>query len=105
MLRNGDCEKLGRRVGTAEMRSKTASFDVFHDEKDFVLVFDDIVNAGNVRIVQNGCALCLFPESCAIVWVLFVPWGDSFQGNRPVELRIFSSIHLSHSTGAEAFTN
>ena len=75
--------------------------DELHDERRPAVGFFEMVNLGDVRIVQRRQRLRFAPESGKTFRVTREGVWQDFDGHVAPELRIARAIHLAHA----AFTN
>jgi hypothetical protein len=75
----------------------------FHDQKVTVPLGAELVNGGNIRVVQFGERECFAAESFAVGFVLkFVRWKD-LDGDIAFQAIVVSAVHNAHSTRAALF--
>ena len=64
-LRRDAAELVGR-DGAGEAGTEGFSLDVLHDEVDFAVVSEDVVDGGDARMVERGGALAFMQEAPAV---------------------------------------
>ena len=95
-----------RQVGArVEAETKVCAFDVFHNQKDFALVFDDVVNTGDAFIVQRRNALGFLQEVTAGKLVAAQMRSQPLHRDQPLQQSIFGQIDLAHAARAQPLAN
>ena len=77
------------------------AFELLHHDEGLALVFADIVNGANIRMVQSGggLGLALEPFERHVVGGEF--FGKKFQGHEAVQVGVFGLIDDTHPSPAE----
>src|SRR6476646_8315168 len=101
----GNAEKLSRRQGLAQFLSQRLPLHVFHYQKQTPILFDEIVDSGNVRVIQLRCALGLLLHAMMKGGILATIEPDYFERDSPFEQAVLRKEHLSHGAAAEFCLN
>ena len=101
----GTLDSNGQELGeTARLRldapPQSSAFDVLHHEKDFALVFEHVINRGNVRMVQRRGALGFLQKSLSVLVILELR-GHPLDGYDSLQGRVLRAEHLSHAAGTK----
>ena len=72
----------------------------FHRDERYALVFVDIVNRADIRMVQRGRSASLALESLERGRISRDAQRHKFQRHLPPQLRILSAIHHAHPAAA-----
>ena len=64
---DGDVEKLIDVDGLVQALPQRLPFHVLHDQEDFAVLFQDVIHAGNVRVIQRRKALPLAEQARRLV--------------------------------------
>src|SRR5580658_7478119 len=79
------------------------SVEKLHRNKRLTVVFPNLIDGANIRMVKSGGSLCLTLEAAQRLRVWRVTVGKELQGNEAVKLGVFSFIDDAHPTASEAF--
>ena len=101
----GDIEELLQSERVAQTLAQSFARDVFHNQKDFLALLKDVIDGGNVRIVEAGGALGLAEEAAAANGVVAQGGSHALEGDNAAELAVAGAIHLAHSPAAQPLTD
>src|SRR5215471_18249361 len=59
----GDGEKLTDSKRAGEAAAQGFALHVLHDHEEFVAVFEDVIDGGDMRVIEAGNPLGFFPEA------------------------------------------
>ncbi len=79
------------------------AFHVFHDDEDAAVVFLDVVDGADVRMVEGGGGASFSLEALEGLWILGDVVGKKFQGYETAEFGVFGFVNDTHSAAAEFF--
>ena len=74
---------------------------VLHDEVVNPVLFADVVERADVRVVQAADGPCFTLEAFPALRIGGQVFGKDFDGNRAVQPGVGCTIHLTHTTGTE----
>src|SRR5690348_7803039 len=102
---------LNREVQQNVIRQRTAAnavaqrltFEQFHYEKALPVLFADIVQDADSRMVQSRNRTCLAMETTERQRILSQILRKEFQRNHAAKARVFRSVHVAHAAAAELF--
>ena len=97
---DGDVEEFVDGEGLAGAGAEGGAFDEFHDEEDFGAELDDVVDGGDVGVVQRGGALGFFDEAL-VVGLL----GEPLDGNDTFKGGVLGEVDLAHPADTELFAD
>src|SRR6202035_5819490 len=80
---------------------QSQAFEEFHGDKGLTILFANVINSANVRMVQGGCRLRLALKAGQRLRVTGDFFGQELESNEAVEPRIFSFINDTHAAAAE----
>jgi hypothetical protein len=97
---NGDSDRFigWHRPVLQQVRNRVA-LHIFHDDVRLIIVFEDVVDGGHMRMVQLSCHPGFVHEAAARIRGLHERLGQAFERNASAQARIFGEVHLSHSSG------
>jgi hypothetical protein len=98
--RDGD-RLVDRDRAAGQTRRQRLARDVFHDEISRTFVVGQLVNAGDVRVLECAERLRLALEAGHALGVGRELWRQGLDRHVPPELRVARPIHLAHAPGAE----
>jgi hypothetical protein len=75
----------------------------FHHKERLTILFVDVVDGADVRMVERGGRACLALEALQGLAVAGQLQGQKFQCNGTLQTVIFRAIHNAHSSTAELF--
>ena len=79
--------------------------DVLHDDEVGAGFFSDVVGDGNVRRTQHRRRTRFVEEARPALGIGLQRRRQELERDRPAKSCIFTTIHLSHAAGAQAFVN
>ena len=82
---------------------QSVALDQFHHEEVNAVLFADVVECADVRMVQAAHSFGFTLEAFTALRVGGQLFGKNFDGHRSVQTRIGCAIHLSHPTGTDLF--
>jgi hypothetical protein len=97
----GDLQELLRRQGMLQALSQSLASDVLHDQQEFTIFFQDVVNRGYVFGGQGGGALGFAQDVLPCLGITPELTGYSFESNRPAQRGILGVVDLAHSSSPE----
>src|ERR1035438_675147 len=80
-------EKLLEGDGIPQALAECSALDVLHDEEDLAPMLDDVVDGGDVRVVERRGSLGLFQEPAAIGFRELKLRGHALDGHAAAEDR------------------
>jgi hypothetical protein len=81
------------------------AFEEFHGDEGAALVFANIVNGADIRMIQGGSGFGFATEALESVFVVGEIVGKKFQGDGATEARIFRFVNHTHTTATKHFEN
>ena len=101
----GDFEELLQSKRAAQTLAQGFALDVFHDQEDVLALLEDVVDSGDMRIVEAGGALGLVEEAAAGGRVVAQGRSHALEGDSAPELAVAGAIHLAHSPAAQTLAD
>ena len=109
-VRGGECRceltadryrLVGRQRSAVKSGAQALALDVLHDDERALIVFEDVVDAGDVgmREPRGGTRLA---QDGRLIAAGFSR-RQTFQGNFSLQARIVAEIHLAHAARPELF--
>ena len=98
---HGDIDNFRRCQRTAHSHCNGLSFDMLHDDEADAVALADVVDGGNIRMIQRGGSLRFAGEPLHPLRVRGELAGQDLQRDGPVQSRVAREIDLSHSAGTE----
>jgi hypothetical protein len=87
---------------TLYVLSESVPLEMLHHEKGLVLVFTDIVDGANVRMINRGDRVGFATEALARVLRSGQMQGEHLDRDAPIQALVPSSIHLAHTADAQS---
>ena len=75
---------------SGKTQAQSLAINILHDDEEFVLFFDHVMNRSYVRIVQARGVFLLFPQALARVLVIVEGRGDALQRHWTFQVEVFS---------------
>src|SRR6185437_2491018 len=100
-----DREKILRLHGPDKTLAQGVAFNILHYQQDFAVVFEHVINAGNIGVIQSGSTLAFMQQTGDFIWIAGTLGGESFEGHGAAKLGIFGAIDFSHPTRSKAVMN
>ena len=103
----GDLQHVAERVGERERPvgvhqiAEVRAFDVLEDEIAMAALFADVVDAGDVRMIEPGGAAGLHLEAAVRVGVARVRRGEHFHRDDAIEPRVDAAKDGPHPAAAD----
>ena len=103
----GDAKKIfcPQRFVSLHGSPQRRAFDVLHDEEQFAVLFDDVVNSGHVRMIERGGLLGFAQKAAVVALILLESRRHSLDSDDPLKLGVLRLIYLAHAAGAEQLQN
>src|SRR5437870_13915265 len=76
------------------------SFEIFHDDESILVVFDEVMDGANGRMIQRRCSPCLMLEPLGQP-AIARPREQEFQRDEPAELLILRLEDDTHAAFAD----
>ncbi len=86
---------------TFHSRGKVGAIHVLHGDKMDAVRLANLVDVGDVRVVDGGCRFRLTEETRPALFALRKLWGKDLERHRPVELGVARAVHFSHTARAD----
>ena len=75
--------------------------DVFHDDELKTVAFTDVVNSGDIRMIQRGRRAGFTLEALHPIRVPCQVPRENLERDGPIEPRVAREINLTHAAGAK----
>src|SRR3989449_7317838 len=99
---NPNIHGAGNRDGADRQKFiERLSFEQFHGDEGFALVFFDRMNGANAGMIQGGGRARFPQEALERLRVEVSVFGKEFQGDAAAELRIFGFVNDAHTAATE----
>jgi hypothetical protein len=103
---NRDQQRIVHRQLTArETVGQRLSFQVLHDEIGSPILFANVVQCANVRMIERRDDARLAVEPLAEVRVGSQAFRQDFERDGPIQARVPRAVHLAHSACADGGFN
>src|SRR5690242_14700734 len=87
----------------AQALPQVLAFDIFENQEDFALLFQDVVDRGNVRVDEAGGAFGFFEKTMAVERIGAQGGSQTLQGDGAFELGVFGAVDLAHAPLPQPF--
>ncbi len=102
----GNVKKFLQLDGTSQALTQRLAFHELHDEEEFVLCFQEVVNGGNAGLVAHlRGALGFFHEAAAVERIVAQGRGQALESDRAFQTCVASAVNLAHAASADAVFN
>src|SRR5581483_6742919 len=81
------------------------SLQKLHHNKTLALMFADLVNGANVRMIQRRCRARLPPEPLQRLRICGHTLGQKFEGHEAPQFDVFGLVDHAHTATAEPLDN
>jgi len=104
--RRGDLRSIvqnvvdGHRAASDSVAERLA-FDELHGDEAKVVVRSDLVDVGDVRMMDSGCGPRLLDEAALAVAAVIAAIAEDFDRDLPLQIAIVGAVNLAHPTRAE----
>jgi hypothetical protein len=103
---DADIEELVYRERAAgDSLAQSLAFEQFHDEKRLAIMFADIVDRADSRVIQGRGRASFALEAFEREWISSEIRGEELQRDRASQTRIFRAENLAHAAAADGFEN
>jgi len=97
----GDGEEAIEGHRGAKLFAQGGAGDKLHDEQDVVLLFDHVVDGGDVGVTEGRGALAFAEEEAAILGGILVAREHALDSDGALQRGIEGAINLTHAAGTE----
>ena len=103
---DGDLQDLieWQRALNQPLRQRLA-FQILHDQVMSALLLADVIESADVGVLQAGDSVCFALEPLAQLGVITQMTGQDLDGNKTIQARVASFIHLAHASRADLGEN
>src|SRR5204863_10209562 len=91
--------------GTREVLAQAFAFNVFGGDKVMPILFANLMNSQNVRVIEAGGGISLALETAEPILVLGNIAVEQFDGDLAAQARIKGKINFAHAASAEQRAN
>jgi hypothetical protein len=96
---------LDRQRSGEQALAERLTLDVLHDQEWNAVVFAEVVQRADVRVIHRGERAGLALESLLPCRIRAQVARQDFDGDRPIQTRVDRPVHLAHAAGAERRLN
>ena len=100
-----DLEEFIQRKRLAQTLAQVLAFDVLQNQKYLALLFQNVVDRGDLGVTETGGTLCLFQEAMAVKGVGTQGGRETLEGDGSLELGVLGAIDLAHPSFAKPFAD
>ena len=100
-----DGEEFVQRQRLAQTLAQILAFDIFQNQEYFAVLFQNVVDRGDVGVAETGGALRLFQEAMAVERIGPQRRCETLEGDGALEFGVLGAIYLAHPAFAEPFSD